>query len=148
MNLGIYLQSLSDHEQLRDICDSINTAIENNLVDDASIFYDNIAYNPFTVKCGIFNSTDLWNFNGKLIVTSIGPCLTATKIVNNIELFYYYGLEDNVHVVSLLNLFNNPNIKLICKDHESDKDIYRKTGKKSIAIGSSIKDILTQIGTL
>lgn len=146
MNLGVYLSSLSDHDQLRDICDSINMAIDNKQVSDASIFYDNVGYNPFIVKCGIFNSTDLWNFSGKLITTSIASCLTALKIVNNIDLFYYYGWEKEVQTLSLIHLLSNKNVKLLSRTEDDDKDIYRKTGKKSIAIESSIKDIINKIG--
>ena len=98
MNIGIYIESLSDTNQLNYINDFIENNINNETVDDISLFYDDVSYNPFNTKCGMFNSTELWSFNGNLIVTSLNSFSTAKKVINNINLFYYYGWnekEDN-----------------------------------------------------
>lgn len=144
MNLGIYINNLADHEQLKDICESINTSISSGMVNDASIFYDNVAYNPFNVKCGIFNASDLWNFSGKLIVTSLSSALTSLKIINNIDLIYYYGWENKINPLHLLHLLNHK-VTPACKSEEFQHDMYRKTGVKSEIISPTFIGLINNI---
>lgn len=144
MNIGIYLNSLANHEQLKDVCTSLNTAIDDGIVKDASIFYDNVAYNPFSVKCGIFNASDLWNFSGKLITTSLSSTLTATKIVNNIELIYYYGWDNKVNPLHLLHVLGH-NLKSACRNEEFQMDMYRKTGLKTQIVSPTFIDLIKNI---
>lgn len=143
MNLGIYIPSLSDHSQLKDISDTINSNIGKSL-SDASIFYDNISFNPFKIKCGIFNSTELWNFNGILITTGLNTTLTAIKIVNKIDVYYYYGFEEKISPLSLIYLLKN-NVKVIAKTQRDADDLYRKTKTKPIHIASDFKDLLSKV---
>lgn len=145
MNLGVYVSSLGDSELLRNISDGLNFGIESRFIKDASIFYDNVSYNPFVVKCGMFNSTELWNFSGSLITTSLSTSISALKIVNKIDLYYYYGLEKNLNVLNLINILNNK-INVISIDENMDNDLYRKTGIRSKLIGSSFKELITQLG--
>lgn len=144
MNIGVYLPSLSNHEELRDVCDGINFGIDSGALSDASIFYDTVAYNPFLVKCGMFNSTDLWNFNGTLITTSLSSALMAMKIVNNIDIFYFYGWEKKVNPLHLIYLLNS-GIKTLSKTSEDNNDLYRKTGKKSEIVCESFKDAINSL---
>lgn len=143
-NLGIYISNLADTKQLQSISDSINYCVDKNLLSDCSIFFDNIAYNPFKIKCGIFNSTDLWNFSGKLITTSLSSTLSALKIVNKIRIYYYYGWEDNVNVLSLMNIIMQ-NIQPFAKSEKFQLDMYRKTGIKPI-LCSDFMDLINKIG--
>ena len=68
MNLGIYVKTLSNENEMSFISNIINAAVDNNNIKDCSIFYDGVGFIPFDIPCGMFNSTDLWNFNGKLLV--------------------------------------------------------------------------------
>lgn len=145
MNIGIYVQNLADHEQIREIADAINTSIETQLVKDASIFYENIGYTPFNIKCGIFNSTDIWNFSGKLIVTSLNVAMSSVKIVNNIDIFYYYGLETKISPLSLIYLLQN-NVKFIARTENDSKDLYRKTGKAPEYTANTFTDLINKLG--
>jgi hypothetical protein len=144
MNLGIYLPSLSDQDLMKDISESINYGLDNGLLIDASIFFDDISYNSHNVKCGVFNSTELWNFNGVLVTTSLSTTLSALKIVNNIQLYYYYGLEDRVSPLSLIYLLKEP-LQIICDSEESKYDLYRKTGKSNLEIFQNFYDIINRI---
>lgn len=145
MNLGVYVSSLGDTELLRDIGEGINFGIESKILTDASIFYDNVAYNPFVIKCGIFNSTDLWNFRGKLIIPSLSTVASSLKIVNDIEAYYYYGFEQNTNVLHLLHLLGN-NLIPVSTSEESSNDLYRKTGIKSRFIAPTFKDFIINLG--
>lgn len=142
MNLGIYINSLGNHDQLKHAAKIINDSLRSEL-DDASIFFDGIAGVPFKIDCGLFNSTDLWNFNGCLITTSLNNAFTALKIVNNIELFYYYNWDEK-NVLSLIKLLKN-NIKVICRNQEDADDLYRLTGQKCVGISEDFNNIVTII---
>jgi hypothetical protein len=143
MNLGIYVPTLANHEQLMDISKSINENIGSKL-SDASIFYDNIAYNPFKISCGVFNSTDLWNFKGTLITTSLQTTIKSTKIVNDITIYYYYGFETATDPLSLIYLKNNQ-IKFIAKDSNSKNDFFRKTAEPVDFVASSFSEIVKEL---
>lgn len=127
MNFGVYLPSLANTDLLGDVVEGINYGLDCGKLNDASIFYDNIAHVPFSVDCGIFHSTDIWNFNGVLVTVSLPTTLTALKIVNNIELYYYYGIENNVNVLHLINLLKNK-LHPICSNEDNKNDMFRKTG--------------------
>lgn len=143
MNLGLYISSLSDHNQLIDISKLINDNIGSRL-DDASIFYDNVSFNPFKIKCGIFNSTELWNFNGTLITTALNTTLTSLKIVNKIDVYYYYGFEEKISPLSLIYLLKQ-NVKIIAKTQKDADDLYRKTGAKAYCVANDFQDLISKV---
>lgn len=144
MNLGVYVPSLGDHDLLREINHAISHNIKNHKLSDASIFYDNVAFQPFNFNCGLFNSTDLWNFNGKLITTSLATCVTTTKIVNKIDIFYYYGFEKNVGPLQLIFL-QKEGVKFIARSQDSYDDLYRKTANSAINISYNFTELLDNI---
>lgn len=144
MNLGVYLSSLADTELLRDVGDGINFGMESKIINDASIFYDTVSYNPFIIKCGMFNSSDLWNFHGKLVVPSLSSLASSLKIVNNIELYYYYGLEKNLNIINVILLLKNKVIP-IATSEESAGDLYRKTGIKPNFVAPTFKELVINL---
>lgn len=142
MNLGIYIPSFLNIEQIKSISDLVEKQIiGNKQVHDVSIFYDDIGFNPSNTKCGMFNSTDLWSFNGNLIVTSLKGLNTSLNTVNNINIFYYYGWEDEKNIFNLMTSVKD-NIKIICKSAKDAKEIYRLTGKKPLGISENFDNIL------
>jgi hypothetical protein len=141
MNVGIYIDTLVNTKQLEMVALCINDAIEKKLVKDASIFYDDVGHNPFNIKCGMFNSTDLWNFSGNLIVTSLNTALKSINIVNNLNLFYYYGLENKPNTLDLLHVLEN-NLEIICNSDSDAAEIYRTTGKQPLGISNNFQDII------
>lgn len=143
MNLGIYINSLGDAHQMKYISQCINSAIDNNKLTDASIFYNDVGYNPFDIKCGTFNSTDIWNFSGSLIATSLQCLSSAHNIVNNIQLYYYYGWEKEIDILELLDILAQTKIKVICNSEDDAKEFYRITGNQPEAICSNYDEILT-----
>lgn len=145
MNLGIYLSSLSQQDQLEQISEAINSGIATKKLSDASIFYDNVAYNPYNIKCGIFNSTDLWNFSGKLITTSLKSTIKSLSIVNKIDIYYYYGWEQKISPLALLSLIGK-GIKIISKNKEHDDELFRKTGHRSLCVCTNFSEAVEKIG--
>jgi len=141
MNLGIYISDLTDGNQLQKINKLIDDIVNKKEIYDVSIFYDNVAFNPDNTKCGMFNSTDLWSFNGNLIVTSLYALNTAFNIVNNINIFYYYGWEKEKNVINLA-MSTRDNVKIICRSESDKKEFYRLTGKKPIGISEDFDNIV------
>lgn len=145
MNLGIYVPSLSDHGFLQEADTCISEGLKSKVLSDASIFYDNVAYQPFNFSCGIFNSTELWNFSGTLLTTSLSTCITASKIVNKIKILYYYGLEQYVQPLPLIFL-QKGNVGFIARSEDAASDLYRKTGQKPLHTIHNLKDLITKLG--
>lgn len=141
MNLGIYLKSLVDIEQLKIINKFVEDSVTKNNIYDISIFYDEVAFNPGNTKCGMFNSTDLWSFNGNLIITSLDGLVTSSRVINNINLFYYYGWEQQKNVLGIIEALKN-NVKIICRSENDSKEIYRITGKKPLGISENYENII------
>ena len=134
MNLGVYVKDLAETEEVKHIISNVNEAISNGKLDDASIFYESIGRHPVDIKCGCFNSTDLWNFTGKLIVTSVDSAKTAVNIVNKFDVYFYYKWHDEKDLMGLLSVVNHPRVVTICRTEEDATEIYRLTGKRPSAV--------------
>lgn len=138
MNIGVYVESITDEDIVGYAIESIEIGFNTNQIDDATIFYDSVGFTPFFFPCGLFNSTELWNFSGTLITFSLNSLKSALSIVNNIEIYYCYGWEEKTNVLSLLDtLSKHPNVKLISKNGEFAKNLFRITGKKSKSIDTN-----------
>lgn len=131
MNIGMYVSSLSNEEQINLSIDTIEMGFNNKSVDDATIFYDSAGFSPFIFPCGAFNSTELWNFSGKLITFSLDCVRSSLRIVNNIELYYCYGWEQAVSPLNLIDVCSN-NIKIFTKTNKDTYELYRLTGLNAI----------------
>ena len=138
MNLGFYVNTTSDTPLNRDIYNLLNEAVESGVVDDASLFYNEVDYNPMEKKFGTFNSTELWSFNGTLVVTSLNSVPLASGVVNEIKLIYLYtksefkrgDLEQLMQIIGL-----SKSIPVLAKTEEDKKEFYRLT-KQNIPVMS------------
>jgi hypothetical protein len=95
MNLGFYIDSQAQSESTNKIYNTLNSLVENNSVDNASLFYNDIDFHPINPKFGCFNSTDIWYFTGNLIVTTIKNALSLSKVVNKFKPVFLYAGEKN-----------------------------------------------------
>lgn len=139
MNLGIYIQNLNNKQQLEIADNLIRFSISNGIADDGCIFYDNIGPVDGSIKCAMFNSTDIWNFSGQLVVFSLDCARYALKIINKFHIYYLYGLE-NVNILNLLDLLNK-DVRIICPNKEFKKELYRTTGTFPIGTSNQSKNI-------
>lgn len=137
MNIGLYIDSLGDEKAIKLFIDTIEQGFLSNQLDDASIFYDSVSFTPFNFPCGLFNSTELWNFSGKLLVFSLESLLNAVKIVNNIEIYYVFGFEESINILAMLDLISSNDISIITKDNLGMLNFYRISGKK---VNGSLED--------
>lgn len=126
MNIGFYIHTTADTPLNKEIYELLNNAIDNNEVEDASLFYNEVDFNPNKKKFGSFNSTDLWSFSGTLITTSLNNLILATKVINDIKLSYLYSDEKNL----MLLIGATQDVPVITRSEEEQKEVYRLTGNK------------------
>ncbi len=140
MNVGFYVDSVAATPQNGEIFEALNEAVDNKDITDASVFFNDIDYNPIKPKFGMFNSTDIWAFTGVLIATTLENVIRAAKVVNKFKLIYLYNGEEK----NLLMLMDIMNVVPVFVTNSQDSDeIYRLTGKKPTNISKlSIKNIL------
>lgn len=143
MNLGIYVQSVGDQEQMKYVAECINVGLDNKQLRDASIFYNDVGFNPHLIKCGMFNSTDVWNFSGTLVSTSLPGLISAKNIVNDIDLFYYYGWEGKVNVLEVMAAISSHNFHVICNSERDAAEWNRITGQDPLFICDKFHNLIT-----
>lgn len=139
MNLAFYVQDTSENDLNNNIYECLNEGVNNKHVSDASIFYNNPAYNGKKTSFGMFNATDIWAYTGILISTTLQNTDYANKIVNKFKLHYLYSKGEK----NLFGLIDISNQIPVCVSNEEDgKEFYRLTGKKPKMINFKAKDIL------
>tara|TARA_B100001094_G_scaffold72494_1_gene68782 strand:+ start:22252 stop:22707 length:456 start_codon:yes stop_codon:yes gene_type:complete len=126
MNLGFYVKSMSPEEgNNRKIFSLLNEGVNSNELSDASLFYDNIDYNPIQTSFGMFNSTDIWYFTGKLITTTLESTYHALQATNKFELSYLYD-HDEINILPLIEISKKVNV--ITDTLENQRYFNRVTG--------------------
>lgn len=147
MNLGIYVDTIQKGPDTFCIIDQLNKGMESGKLDDASLFFDAVAFNDLPMKFGMFNATAMWAFTGTLLTTSIDTTSKALEIVNKLKVYYYHGWEENPNIFGLISLAKNPNIKTICRNGEDAMEFKRVTGESPVGLvdNFSLEEILQQV---
>lgn len=134
MNLGFFIQTNAGTPQNTKIYNFLNEAIESNSLYNASVFFNDIGFNPISIKFGMFNSSELWAFNGDLICTSAENLKKALSIVNDINIAYLFNSSTDHTSSAKHHVFDFANIARQCKvivDNLVDYNtFYRLTGTK------------------
>ena len=139
MNLGLYIDSLSEDSTTKEIYTSLNSAITDEKLRDANVFYNKINFNPQVAKFGIFNATEIWCFTGDLIATTLENVMFAKKIVNKFRLFYLFNKQDK-DIMSLISLENS--VGVLTRNQDESDYVFRVTGKRPKVLNSlSVEDI-------
>ena len=134
MNIGFYVDSVNADGPNSAIFKALNEAVTNHEATDASVFYNDIDFNPMETKFGMFNSTDLWAFTGVLVSTTVANTMRALKVVNKLQTMYLYNEEDEGHKDLLGLLRITDRVKIITRSEQEDRKVYRLTGKTSTVI--------------
>ena len=134
MNIGFYVDSTNANAPNDTIFRVLNEAISNKEATDASVFYNNIDFNPVETKFGMFNSTDLWAFTGVLVATTIDNVVRALKIVNKLRPMYLYNNADEGRKDLMGLLHIKDAVKIITRNKKEDQEVYRLTGQRTTII--------------
>jgi len=143
MNLGFYIDSLKENEDSKQLFEMLNTAVETTQIESGSIFYDNVDYHSTIPKFGIFNSTDLWFFTGKLVTTSWETYKTASNIINKFTSCFLYSGVSDVTVFALNEIINS--CKVIVTKEEDRQYVKRITGKDAVLVDGLTIDKLKEV---
>lgn len=141
INFGIYLDTLKDEDLLEDIKREIVRGKKERIIKDASLFYEQISFIREPVPCGMFHSSDIWNFSGSLLVLSATAACKIENITNNIRMYVGYGWGDR-NVLSTIKATNNSQTKFIARTPELASDFYRVTGKQTLGFFPSLENVL------
>ena len=136
MNIGFYLDSIANEEELKTIAKEIS---KHNLR-DANIFYNEIGKINIPLTCGLFHCADMWSFEGMLIVSSVKNLVKAKNIVNKFKIFYYYGLEKELNVLEMLGCYEDAD-GIICNGQDKQKEFKRLTNTNVDSISKNYDGI-------
>ena len=138
MNIGFYVNSLSEDGKLKEI----QYELEKNMayISNASIFYNAIAPIPFNVSAGIFHVSDMWSFEGILIVDRIQNLVKARNIVNKFKCWYYYDKANQDNFIDILNHVHLAN-KVLANGEQMAKEYKRLINKEVDCIVDKYHDI-------
>lgn len=134
-NIGFYIDTVNSANRNIDIFNTLNRTLRrkgkrDGALSDASLFYNDVDFNPVVPIFGMFNAADLWGFTGTLFTTSLDNAFRAHKIVNKFKLFHIYNRWDDKDIFKVLNVANT--IDVITEDEEDSKEFYRITGKRPV----------------
>jgi hypothetical protein len=144
-NVGFYIKKINGSERNVNIFNALNTAVMENHVRDASVFFNDVEHNPVVPRFGMFNASDIWAFTGVLFSVSLENSLMANSIVNKFKLYHIFNSDEDKNLMGLITVSNS--IDVITQTEKDSKEYYRLTGKKPLVELSdqSIKHMLESI---
>jgi len=128
MNIGFYVDTLGDKSATNVAYSTLNRWVEKDLCANASLFYTDIGWNPVTPKFALFNSTDIWNFTGNLILTSIPAITSVEKAINKFKSLFLYNNQSEKNLMAFIHVSNTTPI--VVQSKEDFDYIKRITGKE------------------
>lgn len=144
INLGVYIKDLSQQDCMAAVSQEIDNARKEGMIKDASIFFDDIGPVNVRVNAGFFNSTDIWNFTGDLVVFSLECLEKSLSYVNNFNLFFCYGVEP-YNTLSMIRILQKHNIPTIAAHEHAAGQFIRLTGKSPIGVSDNLSGIVQTI---
>jgi hypothetical protein len=137
MNLGFYVDDCGGSPRNETIYNFLNSNIAN--LDDASVFFNNVNFNPITPRFGLFDATEIWHFTGNLICTTLENFVKANAVANKFKPCYLFDTSDKTQG----NLFNlikvaKSGAKVLVDNPISEKEFYRVTGVRPKKIDFSV----------
>lgn len=143
-NLGIYITTLEYNDDTQSLVKTLHS-LDNKY--NISLFYDNVSNFPVQVPCGIFSSTDIWNFSGLLVLTDLEQVDLVMNIVNDINVYYWYKKEDH-NIFDLIRVADK--VPVIAADQESAQHFLRVTGvpTKEVVERYNIEGLTNTIGLI
>lgn len=142
MNIGIYIPDMGNGQIVSQCVAELDRGINNRLIKTASVFFDNMGPINEHLNFGIFNSTDLWNFSGKLFALTQDCALKAANTVNDIEIFFGYGWDKESNLFAILDLVYAKKLKAICRTEELAQEFYRITGHKPVGCSENLQNLI------
>tara|TARA_B100001094_G_scaffold319436_1_gene364255 strand:- start:1298 stop:1756 length:459 start_codon:yes stop_codon:yes gene_type:complete len=128
MNLGFYVNKSNLEGKNSMIFGLLNDAVESKKVMDATVFYNDIDFNPMQTNFGMFNATELWAFTGTLVSDNIRNTVHAMNVINKFKLLHLFDRTDK-DLMSLLSIADR--VEFLVDSEEDQKEFYRVTKRKA-----------------
>ena len=116
MKLGILIDTIGNPHIFEPAVAELNSALEQGVISDASIFYQSLGPHKAKPNFGMFNYTDLWSFNGDLITTNNDGLQFVLDTVHRYNVYYYYGWGESNNFLSLVGHLSDDRVKIICSE--------------------------------
>tara|TARA_B100000287_G_scaffold272846_1_gene256996 strand:- start:31 stop:504 length:474 start_codon:yes stop_codon:yes gene_type:complete len=142
MNLGFYVDSPSQ-KGADEIYKSMNNWLEEGSIDNGNVFYNDIGFNEIQPKFGLFNSTDIWQFTGNLIITSYNAASSIGNVINKFKSAFLYTKQQEKNIMQIIHIFNT--LPFIVSNKEDYDYIKRITGKEPTLMESMDLDKIKEV---
>ena len=142
MHIAFYVDPNGGTPQNTEIYNALNKAVDERTVDDASVFFNSVDFNPTNSKFGMFDAADMWSFTGNLVATTMENVDAAASIVNKFKLSYLYSKQDRDRsgIFKLLHIAKS--FPVITTDEEDRDEVLRLTGVEPITLKTlSVEEI-------
>lgn len=127
MNLGFYVDSPSQNG-VDKIYEAMNSWIDKGEIDNGNLFYNDIGFSSIEPKFGLFNSTDIWQFTGNLIITSYNAASSIGNVINKFKAVFLYTKQQEKNIMQIIHIFNT--LPFLVTNQEDYEYIKRITGKE------------------
>ncbi len=138
MNLAFYVNTTNSSANNLRIYKSLNKVAEENKVDDAILFFNNVDFMSIDPKFGLFDGQNIWNFQGNLVCTDSETLAKAKSAVNKFKIGFLYDKSQPKQLYNFL--FSVANVKIFTLTQEDRDDYYRITGDESELL-SNLEDL-------
>ena len=124
MKLGIILNDTSANQLAYHVISNINKEVERTNKNDYVLFFENASSVVISPACACMNSSEIWNFDGVLISTTVSNTLSSINAVTPKRKYFYvwdleWGRRNGSDFENLVRVYSDPEISLIArsKDH-------------------------------
>ena len=135
MKLGIILNDMSANQLAYHAISSINKEVKRTNKNDYVLFFENASSIVIPPSCACMNSSEIWNFDGVLISTTVSSTLSSINAVTpKKKYFYVWDLEWNRRHGNdfeyMIDAYAHPEISLIARSHDHARAIENYCNKK------------------
>jgi hypothetical protein len=145
MKLGFYIENSGGTPQNIEIYNFLNQEVENGTLDDASVFFNSVNFNPINPHFGMFDAADLWHFSGNLITTSVDNTIKAKKVVNKFKIAYLFNKDENKEQTLFQLVYLAKEVPTLVTNQNDANELYRITGKRPIIIEKWSKEKIVEV---
>ena len=141
MKIGIIVDDTSANQLAYCAISKVNEEIKKTNRNDFVLFFENATPTVVTPLFACMNISEIWNFDGVLVSTTVSNTLTSINAVTpKKKYFYVWDLEwSRVHGKDFENsigAYTNPEISLIARGYDHAKAIENYCNKKVSGIVS------------
>lgn len=130
MELSFYVPSSGGFGLNTQIYSCLNEGLKGGELKNANVFFNEPGFTAVKTNFGMFDSTELCHYTGKLIVAGIANVIRARKTVNKFKYAYLFqgGDKSETTIFELVNISRIS--KIITLREEDQNEFYRLTGVK------------------